>query len=205
MTVEAEPLLGRVALDELDLLGPRADEAHAPPDDVDELRQLVEAPAPQQPPDAGDPGSSGSLNIGSRRLSNATSWGSCTSASTSIVRNFHILNGRPVHARPQLGEDHRAAALDEDRDRDDAKIGRQRSSATEPSDEVEDRFRKSVEREMSQVVNSTTERSATWFRRDGGAEHPARGEDDAQLDPRVPAELEQVGERDPRRSTGTRG
>ena len=75
-----------------------------------------------------------------------------------------------------------------------AKTGRQSTSAIEPRTRSRTRFRKSVERETSQVVYSTTERSATRFRRDGGAEHPARGRYDAQLDPGVPAKLEQVGE-----------
>ena len=53
--VEPEAVLGKVALDQLDLLRARADDAHVAAQDVDELRQLVEAEAAQQPPDPGDP------------------------------------------------------------------------------------------------------------------------------------------------------
>ena len=52
---QPEAMLGPVALDELDLLGPRADEAHVAPQHVDELRQLVEARAGAGAPDAGHP------------------------------------------------------------------------------------------------------------------------------------------------------
>src|ERR671910_2166734 len=50
---QAEALLRRVLLDYLDLLRARADEAHLIAQDVDELRQLVEARAAQQAPDGG--------------------------------------------------------------------------------------------------------------------------------------------------------
>ena len=55
---EAETVGGDVTRerrDELRPLRPRPDEAHRPPDDVKELRELVEARLPEQPADAGRP------------------------------------------------------------------------------------------------------------------------------------------------------
>ncbi len=47
-------MLGPVALDQLDLLRTRADDAHLAAQDVDQLRQLVEAEPAQEAPDPGD-------------------------------------------------------------------------------------------------------------------------------------------------------
>ena len=44
---EAAQVLGFVVLDDLELLGPRADEAHVPDEHVPQLRKLVKAPAAQ--------------------------------------------------------------------------------------------------------------------------------------------------------------
>src|SRR5438874_2326089 len=50
--LDAEPdvVLGSVHRDEVSLLGPRPDEAHVSTDDVEELRQLVEAETADDPP-----------------------------------------------------------------------------------------------------------------------------------------------------------
>src|SRR3954447_8183199 len=55
LDVEPEGVLRAVALDQLDLLRARPDHAHLATQDVDQLRQLVEAQAAQQPPGSGDP------------------------------------------------------------------------------------------------------------------------------------------------------
>ena len=47
-------MLRAVALDELELLGPRPDEAHVAPEQVPDLRQLVQAEPPEDPPHPGD-------------------------------------------------------------------------------------------------------------------------------------------------------
>src|SRR5436190_4459288 len=52
--VEPAQLPGLVLLDFLRNRGARADQAHVPLEHVEELRDLVEARDPQQPPDAGD-------------------------------------------------------------------------------------------------------------------------------------------------------
>src|SRR5579862_9938445 len=53
LDLEPEEVLREVALDEVELLRPRPDDGHLATQDVDELRQLVEARSPQQPADAG--------------------------------------------------------------------------------------------------------------------------------------------------------
>ena len=52
--LEAKALRLPVALHQPDLLGARADEAHVAPEDVEQLRELVEARASQEAPDARD-------------------------------------------------------------------------------------------------------------------------------------------------------
>src|SRR5262245_48139341 len=50
---EPEAMFRAVALNELELLGPRPNQAHIAPEQVPYLRQLVKAEPPEQPPDAG--------------------------------------------------------------------------------------------------------------------------------------------------------
>ena len=52
LTCEPELVLRRVALDEVELLRPRADDRHVAAQDVDQLRQLVDARPAQHPADA---------------------------------------------------------------------------------------------------------------------------------------------------------
>ena len=100
----------------LDHERPGPDEAHLAADDVQQLRQLVQRGAPQQAADRVTRGSSAILKSPPASLR----WRSSSfisSASGTIVRNLSMRTpARPPDA--QLAEEHRAAAVELDRDRD---------------------------------------------------------------------------------------
>ena len=55
LAVNTRRWAGSVHVDERRILGSRPDQRHLPPDDVDQLRQLVEPVTPEDPSDAGHP------------------------------------------------------------------------------------------------------------------------------------------------------
>ena len=94
LDLEPEQMLRLIASDELDLLGPRTDEAHLAEDNIEELWKLVEARTPEPLTKASDARVIGELE--DRMLQtlegNKSRW-SMASASSSIVRNLNIRNG----------------------------------------------------------------------------------------------------------------
>ena len=110
---------------------PRADEAHLAAQDVDELRQLVEREAAQEPPDARHARVVADLEERARRpRSPPRAPPAASAASATIVRNLSIPNSRsPTPMRRSTIED-RAARVELDRERDQRARAAARRSAT---------------------------------------------------------------------------
>ena len=174
-------MLGTVALDQLDLLRARADDAHVAAQDVDELRQLVEAEAAQQPPHPGDARIGPQLEHRLVQLLEQHQSASACSASATIVRSLYMRKGTPRLPGAQLGEEHRAPAVELDRQRDEREQRGEDDQGARRDDHVEDALDQHVEREGSRVSYSSTGRSATSESRGAAPARPAQRRDDAQL------------------------
>ena len=163
-----------VALDELDLLRPRADEAHVAAEHVPELRQLVEARAPQEAADARHPRVVASLNIGSLEARRTDELGEPLLGVGHHRPELEHPERPPSLAGPRVcAEEHRAAPIEPIATRG-GRSGARTTSASARSTSIA-RLRSSVERETSQVLYSTTGRSATWFSRTAVPNMPRAG------------------------------
>ncbi len=194
---EPEHVRGLVAVDELDLLGARADEAHVAEQHVDELRQLVEARPAQQPADARHARVVVELE---HRLAELVEGHERRQQILGVRHHRPELEhpeGAAALPRPRLREDDRAAAVEHDRRaRSARRAARGRAEHGSETTTSIARLRKSVDRGIVPGVVLDDRQIGDVAELNRRAEHAARRRDDAQLD--LPAAADRDELRDQR-------
>src|SRR5215203_2839218 len=118
---EPESMLRPVATNQVDLLRPRANDAHVPLQHVHELRKLVQAEPPQDPADAGDARITTELEHRLRKVVELDELLEHPVGAVSHRPELVHAEWEPPKSGPGLHEEERSAAIQLDRERDDRK------------------------------------------------------------------------------------